>query len=77
MAVKWPNDIVKPEGEFLPVGQCLNELMEDCKIEKKFSAVAVEEEKRDVDKKATEGGAEEREIEPRDGACCACLCFPM
>jgi len=69
--VKWPNDTVKPEGEVVPIGQCLNELMEDCEIEKKVSAMAVEEEKRDVDKKAAEGGAEEREIGLRDGACYA------
>ena len=70
--MKWPNDIVKPEGGFVPVGQCLNELMEDCEIEKNVIVVAVDEAKRDVDEKATEGGAEEREIQPRDGACYAC-----
>jgi hypothetical protein len=36
--------------------------MEDCEIEKNVIVVAVEEAKRDVDEKATEGGAEETEI---------------
>jgi tetratricopeptide (TPR) repeat protein len=68
VTVKWPKDMVKPEGEFVPVRQWLDELMKDYGIEKKVSAVAVAEEKRDVDEKATEGGAEEKEEEPRDGA---------
>jgi len=68
--VKRPNDILKHEGEFVLVGQFLNELIEDCEIEKKVSAV--EEETRDVYGKATEGGAEEKEIEPCDSACYDC-----
>jgi tetratricopeptide (TPR) repeat protein len=54
VTVKWPKDMVKLEGEFVPVRRWLDELMKDYEIEKKVSAaeVVVAEEKRDTDKVA-------------------------
>ena len=60
ITVKWPKDMVKAEGEFVPVRQWLDELMKDYEIEKKVNAVAVAVGKRDVAERNTDEGVEKK-----------------